>query len=62
MLSQQPLVRYNQTMEYSKKDLEVRLKEVVAVAMVLKILFLGREDNAFCSSNTSGGYRVLPNL
>ena len=30
LLSQQPLVRYNQTVEYSKKDLEVRLKEVVA--------------------------------
>lgn len=30
MLSQQLLVRYNQTAEYGKKDLEDRLKEVEA--------------------------------
>ena len=34
--SQQPYVRYSQTLEYGKKDLEVRLKEVEAMAMVLR--------------------------
>ena len=60
MLSQQLLVRHSQTVEYGKKDLENRLKEVVAVAMMLQILYKQRLEHNSVVQTSVEVNRVLP--